>query len=175
MAEVGDRIRRGLVNRDDSKQRRDRDVIRENALTYFNMVLFSLILILFILAIVDQDSDHAQDAFFVGIVVAANITIGTWQELRATHALRALQALAQQQGQGQGMVMGPQPAVPVSRHAHALHRATNRRRQEAQQQQGSELHRLRNPEPELLRPAVLCCGLNRAMRARCAGGGGPVS
>ena len=94
MAEVGDRVRRGLVNRDDSKQRRDRDVIRENALTYFNMVLFSLILVLFILAIVDQEAGHAQDAFFVGIVVAANITIGTWQELRATHTLRALQALA---------------------------------------------------------------------------------
>ena len=94
LSEVGDRTRRGLINRDDSKQRRDRDVIRENALTYFNMVLFSLILVLFGLAIVDQDSGHAQDAFFVGIVVAANITIGTWQELRATHTLRALQALA---------------------------------------------------------------------------------
>ena len=93
-AEVADRVQRGLVNRDDSKQRRDRDVVRENALTYFNLVLFSLILILFILAIVDRDTSHAQDAFFVGIVVAANITIGTWQELRATRTLRALQALA---------------------------------------------------------------------------------
>ena len=93
-AEVADRVQRGLVNRDDSKQRRDRDVVRENALTYFNLVLFSLILILFILAIVDRDTSHAQDAFFVGIVVAANITIGTWQEIRATRTLRALQALA---------------------------------------------------------------------------------
>ena len=93
-AEVADRVERGLVNRDDSKQRRDRDVVRENALTYFNLVLFSLILILFILAIVDRDTSHAQDAFFVGIVVAANITIGTWQEIRATRTLRALQALA---------------------------------------------------------------------------------
>ena len=40
-AEVADRVQRGLVNRDDSKQRRDRDVVRENALTYFNLVLFS--------------------------------------------------------------------------------------------------------------------------------------
>ena len=94
MVEVGDRIRRGLVNRDNSRQRRDRDVIRENALTYFNLVLFSLIITLFVLAIVDQEGSHAQDAFFVGIVVAANITIGTWQELRATHTLRALQALS---------------------------------------------------------------------------------
>ena len=94
MTEVGERIRRGLVNRDDSRQRRDRDVIRENAITYFNMVLFSLILTLFVLAIVDRESSHAQDAFFVGIVVAANITIGTWQELRATHMLRSLQALS---------------------------------------------------------------------------------
>ncbi len=92
--EVADRVARGLVNRDDRKQRRDRDIIRENALTYFNLVLFSLILVLFILAIVDRDAGHAQDAFFVGIIVAANIAVGTWQEIRATRTLRALQALA---------------------------------------------------------------------------------
>ncbi len=93
-AEATDRIARGLANRDDRRERRDRDVIRENAFTYFNMVLFSLIAVLLVLAVVDQDAGHAQDGLFVGIVVAMNVAVGTWQELRATHTLRALQALS---------------------------------------------------------------------------------
>ena len=64
-AEATDRITRGLANRDDRRERRDRDVIRDNAFTYFNMVLFSLIAVLLVLAVVDQDAGHAQDGLFV--------------------------------------------------------------------------------------------------------------
>ena len=92
-AEVDQRIEDGRVNRDTSKQRSDIDVIVANVFTYFNMILFGLIGILLVLAVTEQKTDHLQDAAFVGIVVLANVLVGTFQELRATRKLRQLVAL----------------------------------------------------------------------------------
>ena len=92
-AEVADRTARGLLNRITIHERSDREIIRDNVLTFFNVVLGSLIAVLFVLAIVDQDASHAQDGLFVGIVVVANVAVGTFQEVRATRALRRLVAL----------------------------------------------------------------------------------
>ena len=91
--EVQQRVAVGRVNRDSSKQRSDLDVIISNVFTYFNMVLFGLIGILLVLAVTEQKTDHLQDAAFVGIVVLANVLVGTFQELRATRSLRQLVAL----------------------------------------------------------------------------------
>ncbi len=91
--EVEQRIAIGRVNRDTSKQRSDLDVIVSNVFTYFNLVLFGLIGILLVLAVTEQKTDHLQDAAFVGIVVLANVLVGTFQELRATRSLRQLVAL----------------------------------------------------------------------------------
>ena len=46
------------------------------------------------LAAAEQDVGKFQDALFVGIVVAANVSIGTFQEIRAARTLRQLAALA---------------------------------------------------------------------------------
>ena len=92
-AEVAQRMEDGRVNRDSSKQRSDFDVVRTNVFTYFNMVLFSLIGILLVLAITEQKTDHLQDAAFVSMVVVANVLVGTFQEIRATRNLRQLVAL----------------------------------------------------------------------------------
>ncbi len=91
--EVEQRVAIGRVNRDTSKQRSDVDVIISNVFTYFNLVLFGLIGILLVLAVTEQKTDHLQDAAFVGIVVLANVLVGTFQELRATRNLRQLVAL----------------------------------------------------------------------------------
>ena len=91
--EVQQRVDVGRVNRDTSKQRSDFDVVVKNVFTYFNMVLFGLIGILLVLAVTEQKTDHLQDAAFVGIVVLANVLVGTFQELRATRNLRKLVAL----------------------------------------------------------------------------------
>lgn len=91
--EVAQRIEDGRVNRDSSRQRSDFDVVVANVFTYFNMVLFGLIGILLVLAVTEQKTDHLQDAAFVGIVVVANVLIGTFQEIRATRKLRQLVAL----------------------------------------------------------------------------------
>ena len=92
-AEVAQRIANGRVNRDSSKQRSDIDVIVSNVFTYFNLILFGLIGVLLVLAVTEQKTDHLQDAAFVGMVVLANVLIGTFQELRATRKLRQLVAL----------------------------------------------------------------------------------
>ena len=92
-AEVADRVSRGLTNADIVDERGNGQIIRENTLTFFNIVLGSLIAILFVLAIVDQEGGHAQDGLFVGIVVVANVLVGTIQEIRAAKTLRALVAL----------------------------------------------------------------------------------
>jgi len=76
----------GLANRDGGKLRTDGDVVRANALTFFNVVL--AVLIIALLAV-----GEIKDAGFVGIVVAANVAISTLQELRATRTLRELRAL----------------------------------------------------------------------------------
>ncbi len=91
--EVAQRVADGRVNRDSSKQRSDVDVVVSNVFTYFNMILFGLIGILLVLAVTEQKTDHLQDAAFVGMVVLANVLVGTFQELRATRKLRQLVAL----------------------------------------------------------------------------------
>ena len=92
-AEVAQRLEDGRVNRDTSKQRSDFDVVISNVFTYFNTILFGLIGILLVLAVTEQKTDHLQDAAFVGMVVLANVLVGTFQELRATRKLRQLVAL----------------------------------------------------------------------------------
>jgi cation-transporting ATPase E len=83
---VAQRVAEGRTNTDTSRKRTDRDVIMENVLTFFNLVLFSLIVALLAVG-------EFRDGFFVGIVVFANIAFGTFQELRATHQLQSLVAI----------------------------------------------------------------------------------
>ena len=92
-ADVAQRSEDGRINRDSSRQRSDFEVVVSNVFTYFNMILFGLIGILLVLAVTEQKTDHLQDAAFVGIVVLANVFVGTFQELRATRNLRQLVAL----------------------------------------------------------------------------------
>ncbi len=80
------RTEAGLANIDSARQRTDGDVIRANTLTFFNVVLAALILALFAVG-------EFRDGLFVGIVVAANVAVSTWQELRAVRTLRELVAL----------------------------------------------------------------------------------
>ena len=92
-ANVAAQTAAGLINRDTSRQRSDLDIVLANVFTYFNMLLGSLIGILLVLGIVDGETDHLQDAGFVGIIVAGNVIAGAIQELRATRKLRELVAL----------------------------------------------------------------------------------
>ena len=85
--EARKRAAAGLDNADTTKQRTDRDVVRSNALTFFNVILASMIVALFAVG-------QFRDALFVGVVVAANVAIATWQEIRATRTLRELVALS---------------------------------------------------------------------------------
>ncbi len=85
-AEAALRLAAGEGNADDSRQRRDRDVVRANALTFFNVTLF--IMIAALLA-----AGEIRDGLFVGAVVFANVAVSTWQELRAVRTLRSLVAL----------------------------------------------------------------------------------
>jgi len=92
-AEAAARTAAGLTNADTSRQRSDRDVVRANSLTFFNVVLASLILALFAIGIAEQKVSYFQDGLFVGLVVVANVLVATYQELKATHSLRELVAL----------------------------------------------------------------------------------
>ncbi len=85
-AEAIARAEAGLANIDTSRQRTDGDVVRQNAFTFFNVVLAGLILSLFLVG-------EFKDGLFVGIVVMINLTVSTLQELRATRTLRELVAL----------------------------------------------------------------------------------
>lgn len=85
-AEVAARTGAGLTNADNTRQRTDGDVIRANTVTFFNVILGSLIVALLAVG-------YVRDGLFVGIVVAANVLVSTFQELRATRTLRALVAL----------------------------------------------------------------------------------
>jgi cation-transporting ATPase E len=76
----------GLSNRDGSTLRTDGDVVRANALTFFNVVLGALIAALLAVG-------EFKDGLFVGIVVVANVAVSTLQELKATRTLRELRAL----------------------------------------------------------------------------------
>ena len=93
VAEAAQRLAAGLVNRDAGRSRSDFEIVRSNVFTYFNMVLFGLIGALVVLGFVDSGGDHLRDAGFVGIIVVANMIVGTFQEIRATHKLRDLVAL----------------------------------------------------------------------------------
>ncbi|MCZ2108837.1 MAG: HAD-IC family P-type ATPase [Dehalococcoidia bacterium] len=85
-AEADARAAAGLANVDTTRQRTDGDVVRSNVLTFFNVVLGSLILALFFVG-------EFRDGLFVGIVVIANVAVATLQELKATRTLRELVAL----------------------------------------------------------------------------------
>ncbi|HWO93513.1 MAG TPA: hypothetical protein VNL92_01990, partial [Dehalococcoidia bacterium] len=87
------RAERGLANVDTSQLPANGDVVRRNVLTLFNIILGSLILALFALAVADRDVGHFQDGIFVGVIVAANVAVATFQEIRATNRLRQLRAL----------------------------------------------------------------------------------
>ena len=85
-AEATARAEAGRSNADTSEQRTDGDVVRGNALTFFNVVLGSLILAL-------RAVGEFSDGLFVGGVVFANVAVATMQELQATRRLRELRAL----------------------------------------------------------------------------------
>ena len=85
-AEANSRHAAGLGNVDTSRRRTDGDIVRQNALGFFNVILTGLIVALFAVG-------EFRDGFFVGIVVAINVAISTLQELRAVRTLRALVAL----------------------------------------------------------------------------------
>jgi cation-transporting ATPase E len=85
-AEANRRAAAGLANVDTTRQRTDADVIRANILTFYNIVLRSLILALFAVG-------EFRDGLFVGVVVVANVAVSTYQEVRATRTLRELVAL----------------------------------------------------------------------------------
>lgn len=85
-AEVLARAAAGLTNRDGGRIRSDADVIRANVLTFFNVILGSLILALLAIG-------EFKDGIFVGLVVIANVLVATLQELKATRTLRELRAL----------------------------------------------------------------------------------
>jgi cation-transporting ATPase E len=85
-ADVESRLAAGLANVDTTHQRTDGDVIRANTITFFNVVLASMIVALFAIG-------EFKDGLFVGSVVVANVVISTLQELRAVRTLRELRAL----------------------------------------------------------------------------------
>ena len=93
IAEAVQRKEAGLVNRGVMRGRTDIEIVLTNTITAFNLLLFGLVGALLALAIVDPGGNHAVDAGVVGLVVFANIIIGTAQELRATRKLRRLVAL----------------------------------------------------------------------------------
>jgi cation-transporting ATPase E len=85
-AEATARAATGRANVDSSKQRTDGDVVRANTITFFNVVLASLIIALLAVG-------EFSDGLFVGFVVFANVAVATMQELQATRRLRELRAL----------------------------------------------------------------------------------
>ncbi len=85
-AEAAARAAAGLANIDPSRRVSDWQVVRHNAVTFFNVVLASLIAALLVVG-------EVRDGLFVGGVVAANVVVATAQELLATRRLRALQAI----------------------------------------------------------------------------------
>ena len=84
--EAARRAAEGRGNVDGSRQRSDRDVVRSNTLTFFNVTLGTMILALIAVG-------EFRDGLFVGVVVAANVAVATLQELVATRRLRSLRAL----------------------------------------------------------------------------------
>ncbi len=86
VAEASRRLEAGEGNSDTTRQRSDWDVVRSNALTFFNVMLLVMIVALLIVG-------EFRDGLFVGVVVFANVVASTYQELQATRTLRSLVAL----------------------------------------------------------------------------------
>ena len=86
VAEAARRLEAGEANVDTTGQRSDWDVVRSNALSFFNVILLVMIVALLIVG-------EFRDGLFVGVVVFANIVVSTYQELRAVRTLRELVAL----------------------------------------------------------------------------------
>ena len=85
-AEAHQRMDAGQSNFDGSRQKSDSEIVRKNAFSFYNLVLFGLVAALIGVA-------QYRDALFVWIVTAANVAVSTFQEIRATHTLRQLKAL----------------------------------------------------------------------------------
>ncbi len=85
-AEAARLLEAGEGNVDTTRHRSTWDVVRSNALTFFNVVLLVLIVALFVVG-------EFRDGLFVGAVVFANVVVSTYQELRAVRTLRELVAL----------------------------------------------------------------------------------
>ena len=85
-AEAARRLEAGEGNVDTTRQRSNWDVVRSNAITFFNVLLLFMIVALFVVG-------EFRDGLFVGAVVFANVVVSTYQELRAVRTLRELVAL----------------------------------------------------------------------------------
>ena len=85
-AEAARLLEAGEGNVDTTRHRSTWDVVRSNAITFFNVVLLVLIVALFVVG-------EFRDGLFVGAVVFANVVVSTYQELRAVRTLRELVAL----------------------------------------------------------------------------------
>jgi len=64
------------------------EILQENVFTFFNIVLFSLAILLFLLG-------SPKDAFFTGVVAMFNVLVATIQEVRAKRKLDRIALLAQ--------------------------------------------------------------------------------
>ena len=84
--EAARRLAAGEGNVDTTRQRTDWDVVRSNALTFFNVILLAMIVALLAVG-------EFRDGLFVGVVVFANVVVSTYQELQAVRTLRSLVAL----------------------------------------------------------------------------------
>ena len=82
-AEAARRLAAGEGNVDTTRQRTDWDVVRSNALTFFNVILLAMIVALLAVG-------EFRDGLFVGVVVFANVVVSTYQELHAVRTLRSL-------------------------------------------------------------------------------------
>ncbi|MCY4391310.1 MAG: HAD-IC family P-type ATPase [Chloroflexi bacterium] len=85
-AEAARLLEAGEGNVDTTRHRSTWDVVRSNAITFFNVVLLVLIVALFVVG-------EFRDGLFVGAVVFANVVVSTYQELRAVRTLREMVAL----------------------------------------------------------------------------------
>ena len=85
-AEAARLLEVGEGNVDTTRHRSTWDVVRSNAITFFNVVLLVLIVALFVVG-------EFRDGLFVGAVVFANVVVSTYQELRAVRTLREMVAL----------------------------------------------------------------------------------
>lgn len=91
--EAARRAARGLGNAVAGREVTFAQTLRRNTLSFFNVVLAGLVVVLLALAVVDRNIGHAQDGLFVSFVAIANIAVATLQEFRATRTLQRLSAL----------------------------------------------------------------------------------